>query len=135
MMTVSRDWNIDDVLSAEALDALVTDLYDRIYDDLMIGFFFLPFPKQRLIDHQVAYVRARFGPPGVSYPGRSMREAHEAHPILPAHFDRRHVILSQTLDDHGVPAHVRDAWLALDLSLRPLIVRKGGERRAEMLGD
>ncbi len=129
----ARVWDIEEEVGAEALLALVTDLYDRLYDDLLVGFFFLPFPKQRLIDHQLEYVRARLGPPGARYTGQSMLTAHERHPILPAHFDRRHVVLTEVLSDHGIPAHVRDAWLALDLSLRPLIVRKGAERREDML--
>lgn len=54
-----------------------------------------------------------------------MVEAHRGLPILAGHFDRRHVLLKETLERHDVPQHVREAWLDLDQRLRPLILKKG----------
>ena len=123
-------WSLpDEVGGAAALRALLADLYDRIYDDVMIGFFFLPHDKQALIAHQYDYVCAHLGQRRGQYQGRSMRQAHERLPILGAHFDRRHVLLQETLRDHGVPAHVSRAWLELDLRLRPFVVRLGAAAR------
>ena len=127
-------WDLDSELGgSSALDALITDFYDRLYDDLMIGFFFLPHDKARLIAHQVSYVRANLGAHRTRYEGAPMRRAHAHLPILGAHFDRRHTILAEVLRDHRVSEHVIAAWLDLDERLRPLIVRTGGKARDAMI--
>lgn len=127
------DWELLEELGGdEALGALLRDFYERIYADAMIGFFFLPHDIERLVAHQRDYILARLGRTRTRYGGMSMRQAHGALPILGAHFDRRHVLLTQTLQDHDVPAHVRDAWLDLDQRLRPFIVRMGQKTRDNM---
>lgn len=130
-------WQLPDAIGGEAaLRVLLKDFYDRLFDDLMIGFFFLPHDKQDLIDHQYNYICAHIGRRGhQKYSGRNMRLAHHHLPILGAHFDRRHVILKQTLQDHETPQHVYDAWINLDLSLRSFIVRTGGQARDAMLNQ
>lgn len=128
------DWELIDALGGpEALDALIRDFYERVFSDAMIGFFFLPHDIEHLVDHQRAYICARLGRTRTRYHGKTMRQAHDALPILGPHFDRRHVLLRQTLEDHQAPAHVRDAWLDLDQRLRPFIVRMGKTRRDALL--
>ena len=132
------DWTLDEALAATSpLEVIVRDLYDRLFDDLMVGFLFTPHDKAQLVAHQVDYLRAHLGrrDPAHSYQGRSMREAHEHVPILPGHFDRRHELLRQVLAAHRVPEHVTQAWLHLDQSLRPLIVRQGAGARAAALSS
>lgn len=117
----------------ERLRALLTDFYDRLYDDIIIGFFFTPHDKQALIEHQLDYVCAHVGAGEGKYEGRSMRRAHEHHPILSGHFDRRHQILREVLEDHDVPEHVSRAWLELDSSLRTFILNQGAMERDRRL--
>ena len=117
------------------LQAVIEDFYDALFEDVMVGFFFLPHDKATLVRHQMSYVRATLGKPDAAYTGRPMRRAHEHLPILGAHFDRRHQILAQTLVAHQVPEHVRLAWLEFDLKLRPLIVRTGHKERNARLGE
>jgi len=135
MTFVAPDWDILDELpgSEPALRALLEDFYTRLYADILVGFFFMPFDKATLVAHQVDYVVARLGKDPTRYTGKPMRAAHSTHPILGAHFDRRHQILAETLADHDVPEHVRTAWLELDTALRPLIVRTGGQARDAIL--
>lgn len=128
---IKAQWSLLEECGGEArLRALLQDFYDTLYNDVFIGFFFLPHDKQSLIEHQLHYVIHHLGKrPGADtfppYEGRSMREAHQKIPILAGHFDRRHVLLKETLERHDVPEHVREAWLELDQRLRPLILKKG----------
>ena len=119
-----------------ALRALLRDFYDALFEDILVGFFFLPHDKETLIEHQYDYVCAHLGARGRHvYSGRNMRQAHQHLPILGAHFDRRHMLLTQVLQAHDVPEHVQDAWRALDLSLRPFVVRMGAAARAVTLSS
>lgn len=138
MSDAAPTWNLPEAVGGEAaLRALLTDFYDRLFEDILVGFFFAPHSKSDLIEHQYNYVCAHLGARGHHvYSGRNMRLAHQHLPILGAHFDRRHVILSQVLEAHDVPEHVRQAWLGLDASLRAFIVRTGGAARQKILaGD
>lgn len=107
------------------LRAVIADFYDRLFDDLMIGFFFKGQDKGRLIDREVE-LTARLLGGDVAYRGRPLRAAHARHPIMKGHFMRRHRILEETLADHDVPAPVRDAWLRHSLDLQAAIL---GEAR------
>lgn len=127
-------WSLPEAIGGEAaLMALLKDFYDRLYLDLMVGFLFEPHDKATLIAHQYSYVCAYLGDRAGHYQGRSMRGAHQALPLLGAHFDRRHVILKQVMEAHQVPAHVKQAWLELEQRLRPFIVRQGATARAKIV--
>ena len=131
-----RDWSLsEEVGGRERLRELVYDFYERVFDDAMIGFFFAGMELAEIADAQIEYVRARLGNEDVDYTGKPIRTAHFEHPILPAHFDRRHEILKETLDDYDVPEHVERAWLELEQRLRDLVVRTGGEARERILDD
>jgi len=54
---------------------------------------------------------------------------HSKLPLLPGHFDRRHKLLEQTLEEQGVPEEVRRVWLRIDQSLRPSILAAGEDAR------
>lgn len=60
-----------------------------------------------------------------------MPEAHASLPLLPGHFDRRHHLLEQALDAHGVADDVKREWLRIDESLRSSVLKSGEEARAE----
>ena len=49
---------------------------------------------------------AHLGAP-IEYSGRTLSEAHRAHPIMGGQFARRLMILKQTLEEAGVPEHVK----------------------------
>src|SRR5262245_50178756 len=92
------------------LRRVLTDFYDRVFADVMIGFFFSGRDKARLIDKEWE-LTARLLGADVEYTGKPLREAHGAFPIMGGHFDRRLRILEATLADHHVDPEVRDAWL------------------------
>ena len=130
---MSRDeptWSLtEEVGGEERLNELMEAFYDRLFADPIIGFLFQGHDQQRLVDRQIEYIRARLGNEEVDYGGTPIREAHRDLPITVGHFDRRHQILREVLEEHDVPDDVREAWLELDSALRELVVRTGGEAR------
>jgi hemoglobin len=112
-------------LGDDALRAVVVDFYDRVFDDVMIGFLFAGKDRQRLIELECQFT-ARFLGADVAYTGRPMREAHARAPILGGHFERRLQILRNTLRDHAVDAEVATAWIDHQLALRAQITPDRG---------
>ncbi len=110
------------------LRSVLTSLYDRLFDDVMIGFFFAGKDKAKLIEHQLWFTARFLGGPS-KYEGRSLPDAHAALPILPGHFDRRHHMLREVLEAHHVPPAVTAEWLRVDQSLRHAVIKAGEEAR------
>jgi hemoglobin len=108
--------------------AVVQALYDRLFADPMVGFLFEGKDKGHIVEQQVAFTCRFLGGPQ-SYEGLSLPRAHAKLPLLPGHFDRRHWLLTQVLDERGVPADVRRAWLQIDEALRPSVLASGEEAR------
>ena len=127
------DWDvIDEVGGRETMEAMMRRFYDRLFDDVIIGFMFVDSDKEALVQSQIDYVYANIGNRGGDYEGPSIRRAHADLPILSGHFDRRHTILEETLREFDVPEHVRDAWLKLDRSMREMVLNQGAMRRDEL---
>ena len=91
--------------------AIIDDFVERICGDTMIGFFFASIDRARLKRLEYEHA-ARFLGADIAYTGRRLSDAHRRHPILGGHFARRRQILKQTLERHGVPAPIIEAWLA-----------------------
>lgn len=103
--------------------AIFRDLYDKLFADLLVGFFFAGKDKALLIERQLEFTARSLGA-NVAYHGKSMPEAHAPlPPILPGHFDRRHKLLADVLSAHGVDDELREAWLAYDKSFKRAVVR------------
>lgn len=127
--------HIDALGGMDGLRTVLLDFYDRLYADVLVGFFFQPHPKEHLVEMQARFTARALGA-DVTYDGEPLRTAHDRLPILPGHFDRRHKVLEQVLADHRVPERTARAWLELDASLRPLILKTGSEAREDLLrGD
>ncbi|MEZ4474648.1 MAG: group 1 truncated hemoglobin [bacterium] len=99
-----------DQIGEAGLRAVLTDFYDRVFADPMIGFFFLGKDKARLVELEYQHTARVLGE-RVPYAGRPMREAHHAHRIMKGQFLRRNRLLEQVLAAHGVPDAVVTAWL------------------------
>lgn len=106
-----------DRIGAEKLRRVITDFYERVFADTMIGFLFVGKNKPRLIQKEWELVAALLGAP-IGYSGRSMGEAHARVPITAGHFDRRLVILEETLEAHDVDPEVRRRWVGHTRALR-----------------
>jgi truncated hemoglobin YjbI len=118
----------DDMGGEPALRAVLRSLYDRLFDDVMVGFLFAGKDKERLIEHQLWFTARFLGGPS-RYEGKSIPDAHAALPLLPGHFDRRHHLLRQALTEHRVPAAVAEEWLRVDASLKTAVLKTGEEAR------
>ena len=117
-----------DEIGEEGLRRVLQTLYDRLFDDAMIGFLFSGKDKAKLIEHQLWFTAKFLGGPS-HYEGRSIPDAHAALPILPGHFDRRHHMLREVLEEHHVPDAVREEWLRVDQSLRHAVIKSGSAAR------
>ena len=115
-----------DRIGAQALRAVLTDFYGRVFGDVMIGFLFRGKDRQHLIDREYELTAALLGAPGVTYTGRPMRAAHAQHTIFGGQFERRLQILRETLRDHQVDPDVQRAWIDHQLALRSQITRDRG---------
>lgn len=121
-----------DAVGGEAgLRAVISDFYDRVFVDVMIGFMFARADKAHLIEREYELVAALLGARGIVYRGRPMRAAHAKHTIFGGHFERRMQLLRETFADRGVPEEVRAAWLAHAESLRGQITRDRGSECGE----
>ena len=118
----------DELGGEPALRAILVDLYDRLFVDPMIGFFFEGKDKAALVEHQLQFTARFLGGPS-RYEGKSMPDAHAKLPLLGAHFDRRHHLLRQVLAAHAAPVGVAEEWLRVDQSLRTAVLKSGEEAR------
>jgi truncated hemoglobin YjbI len=100
-----------------ALRAIIGDFVDRIFDDIMIGFFFRNVDRSRLKELEFQHAAEHLGGP-FRYAGRPLKQAHAAHRIMGGQFARRKEVLRQTLVAHAVAPDIIDAWLAHTESLR-----------------
>ena len=107
-------------LGEARLRAVVVDFVERVCADDMIGFFFDGVDRSRLAEREFQFAARALGA-AIAYEGRPLAVAHGPHRIMGGQFARRLTILRNTLDDHGVAAEIRDAWLAHSEKLRPLI--------------
>jgi hemoglobin len=115
-----------DRIGADALRAVLTDFYARVFGDVMIGFMFQGKDRRHLIDREYELTAALLGAPGVTYTGRPMRAAHAQHTIFGGQFERRLQLLRETLRDHAVDPDVQQAWIDHQLALRAQITRDHG---------
>lgn len=99
------------------LRPLLEDFYDRVFDDVMIGFFFKGKDKAHLVQMELEFALRFLGAP-VNYSGRTISVAHASHPIMGGQFNRRTQILRETMADHDLPEAVQRHWLEHTESLR-----------------
>jgi hemoglobin len=129
---ISRPDLVERAGGVAGIEAILRDLYERLFSDLMVGFLFEGHDRERIIRVQTGFTRRLLGETSAPYEGKSIPDAHAALPILPGHFDRRHHLLRQVLEAHAVDPEVREAWLRLDQALRPAVLRAGEGRIDEL---
>ena len=110
--------------SEEKLIEILNDFYQRMAQDVLIGFFFQGKDLSVIIDHQCKLLLFVMGVQP-SYAGRAPQTAHlHLPPILPGHFDRRIVLLEETLHDHALSTEDIEIWSRFESSFRESIVKK-----------
>ncbi|MEE2779842.1 MAG: group 1 truncated hemoglobin [Myxococcota bacterium] len=108
----------------EALRAIIDDFVESVFDDVMIGFIFMGKDKARIAKMEFLLASQQLGGPHV-YTGRPIGRVHRPLPIMGGHFDRRRMILQNTLRDHQAPEDVVARWLEHVDDLRPQVLGQG----------
>ncbi len=104
------------------LRQIIDRFVDRIFDDVMIGFFFRNADRERIKQKEYEFAAAHLGA-AVQYTGKPIGQAHAAHPIMGGQFARRLQLLKETLREADVPIEVVEHWLAHTERLRPAVTR------------
>lgn len=98
--------------------------YARLAADPMVGFHFAGRDLERIIEGQLGFLLKAFGA-RATFEGRHPRVAHQdLAPILRGQFDRRLVILDETLREAAVEDRDRQAWLAVERSMRRVVQKR-----------
>lgn len=97
--------------------------YDKLFAHPIFSAFFVGKEQQYQESQQTDFMAAEFGGPR-EYRGRLPDGAHQHLFITEEHFELRHNILAETLDECGVEPELRDRWLTIDGSFKHLIVKK-----------
>ncbi len=101
--------------------------YARMAADPMLGFFFANKNILAVADQQSRFMLRAMGR-SESYSGLPPAQAHaQLPPILPGHFDRRAVLLRQTLTQEKIPAPLIEAWISFEAAFRDAIVKDSKE--------
>lgn len=107
----------------QSLEKIVTDFYDQVFSDVMIGFFFFGKNKKHLIQKEIELISELLGGPE-NYQGVELEKAHRHLKIFKGHFDRRVQILKETLEKYSVPKEVKEVWLTHSKRLHDKIISK-----------
>ncbi len=119
--------NLFNLIGPERLRAVIVDFYQRVFDDIMIGFMFIGKDRQHLIEREYEFTAQFLGGP-VVYTGRPIKQAHAKTPIFGGHFERRLQILRNTMADHQIDAEVVASVVEHQQALRSLVT---GDKSSE----
>lgn len=113
-----------DRLGEPTIRAAVSAFYVRAFEDVFIGYFFYGKRHEELAAQQIDFTIALLGGPR-RYAGRPVAPLHAGIGIRPPHFARRQRLLEDVLGEMGVEPALAAEWIALEESLRPLILGGG----------
>ena len=127
---------ISQIGGLEGLRLILTDFYQRVFKDLMIGYLFEKQSMSRLIDREVEWTARTIYGLDIQYRGKGLRAAHSKHPIRRGHFHRRNQILRETLNAHSVPEEIKLIWMTHSESLAQAILgRASTDPRCEQTSN
>lgn len=108
-------------LGAQKINEVIQSFYDKAFEDPMIGYLFRNHSKARLVEQQSKFAVAMLGGAKL-YDGQGLKQAHQGLGIRGAHFDRRQVLMRETLEELQIPMELQNQWLEAEEKLRPLVV-------------
>ena len=116
--------NLYSQISESKLQAIVEHTYDAAFVDPMIGFLFVGHDKERIIDMQLKFLRARFGGPKeyLSSGGKDLKSAHKNLGLRRGHFHRRVILLKEAMEAEQLPKDIQDLWLDWEKQFEQLIL-------------
>lgn len=105
----------------EKLGEILQDFYARMSRDILIGYFFTGKDIQAIATKQKEFLMHAMGVLP-TFQGKHPNNAHrELPPILKGHFDRRLVILRETLVDHSLSDQDIRIWIDFENAFRNVI--------------
>ena len=104
-----------------SINRVVMAFYDALLDSDELGPYFDGIDMKRLIDHQTKFISSLLGGPA-SYTDEQLGQAHAGLGVTDAHFDELKVVLSATLEQHGIEPEDVDTVLASIEARRSVIV-------------
>lgn len=122
LQTVIRSLGSDLSTQTLRLNEILEEFYLRMHDDLLIGFFFTGKDIKHIALQQGAFLLNAAGFAD-KFEGKGPSTAHlEMPPILSGHFDRRLVILRETLQSKGLATPIVELWVAFENTFRNIVV-------------
>ena len=124
LQTIIRSLGTDLNAQTARLNELLEDFYLRMHSDTMLGFFFEGRDLKHIAHQQGQFLMnaAGFTP---KFEGKGPSTAHvNLPPILDGHFDRRLVILRETLLAHHLPPPIIELWVSFESTFRNIVVSK-----------
>jgi hemoglobin len=110
-----------DKIGAALIEQAIGMFYRRAFTDPIISHFFVNSDINHLIATQTTFAKAMLGGPK-EYRGKPLATVHKVLPIRPPHFGRRQVLMAEVLDELGLDEDLKEAWLAMENNLKPLIL-------------
>jgi truncated hemoglobin YjbI len=119
--------NLYALLGADQLRNIITQFYQEVFNDVMIGYLFLGQDRQRLIEREIEFSARMLGATDITYQGQPLTKAHQKHPIRYGHFHRRNQILLNTLKRLKINDQIIDFWMDHQQKLANAILGKADQ--------
>lgn len=108
----------------QKLNLILEDFYQKMHDDLLVGFFFEGKDLKHIAHQQGKFLLNAAGFLD-RFEGKGPSTAHlSMPPILDGHFDRRLVLLREVLQTHGLPQPIIEIWVSFESTFRNIVVSK-----------
>ena len=104
------------------------DFYKKAFNDPIIGHFFFQKNHDELVQKQIEFTCTMLGSKQHKYTGKPLEKAHHHLSISKAHFNRRKILLRETLYEHGLADTLIENWLELEEKLQKLVIKKPSNR-------
>lgn len=108
----------------EKLKEIVESFTERMFKDIMIGFFFHKVDKARVKEKEFEFLASFLGAE-IPYTGNGIAMVHANHRILTGHFERRKQILKETLIDFKVPENVISEIMTHTDNFKTRVIKTG----------
>lgn len=111
----------EEVGGESGLEAILDSFYNKMAQDILIGYFFTGKDLKKIARMQKAFLMKAWGI-SQAYTGKFPAQAHKHLPdILKGHFDRRLVILRQTLQEFKISSEWIDVWVKFESGFRKAV--------------
>ena len=115
---------VDRIGGTDAVRRILGRFYRKLAADPMVGFHFAGRDLDVIVDGQLGFLLKAFGVAQV-FEGRHPSVAHvDLAPILRGQFDRRLVLLEETLREEGLGDEDRETWVGVERSMRAVVQKK-----------